>query len=176
MKIIIGLWNWRKEIQWSRHNIWHMFIDYIWEMNSSVITEDKEDNIIMINFNNDIYIKHMWCINDSWLFVDKVVKTFKLIDNQLIIVHDDIDMTLWKIRIKRTWSSWWHNWIKDIIKYIWDNFTRIKVWIWRPESWDISQYVLWNFSQSELNKIDELKCFNKVLSIIDKESSTNIIT
>ena len=77
-------------------------------------------------------------------------------------------MEFWKIRFRESWSAWWHNWIKDIIRYFKEDFKRIKVWIWFNPKFEVSNWVLSKFSEEEL--IDfEREIFEKVEDLLKQK-------
>jgi PTH1 family peptidyl-tRNA hydrolase len=95
--------------------------------------------------------------------VQKIANFYKIEAKDLLVIHDDIDLTLWTVKLK-TWG--WlagHNWLKSIAEKIWtQDFSRIRIWVGRPSnsSWDVADYVLWNFKKEEIETIQ-----NKYLEI-----------
>jgi peptidyl-tRNA hydrolase len=65
-------------------------------------------------------------------------------------------MDFWKIRFREKWSAWWHNWIKHINKLIWEEYKRIKIWVWYNERYEMSDWVLSKFKAEETNKLDDI--------------------
>ena len=93
-------------------------------------------------------------MNLSWESIQKIINFYKIKKENLIVIYDDLSMDFWKIRFRKTWSAWWHNGIKNIIKYIWKNFKRIKIWIWFNKKYDVSDWVLSKFVEEELINLD----------------------
>jgi PTH1 family peptidyl-tRNA hydrolase len=85
-----------------------------------------------------------------------------------IVIYDDISMDFWKIRFRNKWSAWGHNWIKDIIKYFWETFNRIKVWVWYDEKYEVSDWVLSKFKEEELIDIENI-VFKEVYNLLKSE-------
>ena len=161
MKVIIWLWNPWKEYENTRHNVWFMFLDYIknkkdfsdfsyeskfkWEISTWSLSSEKV-----------VLLKPQTFMNLSWESVRKIVDFYKL------------SMEFWKIRFRESWSAWWHNWIKDIIRYFKEDFKRIKVWIWFNPKFEVSNWVLSKFSEEEL--IDfEREIFEKVEDLLKQK-------
>ena len=158
MKIIIWLGNhWIARV-WTRHNVWHMFIDYM--SNVAWVSRDIDCNNeleIFYYWTKEIYIKPLWCINESWKFIKRIMNKFSVTNDDLIIIHDDMDIKVWEFKVKTKWWHWWHNWVKDIIKTIWWNFKRIKIWIDRPHEWaTVTEHVLWEFTHDEIVILEEM--------------------
>ncbi len=159
MKLIIWLWNpWDKYTK-TKHNIGFLFLDYInkKEKFSDFKFESKfkwEISNWNINLKKVVLLKPQTFMNLSWESIRKIVDFYKIDINDILIIYDDISMDFWKIRFREKWSAWWHNWIKDIIKYFWENFYRIKIWIWFNNNFEVSDWVLSKFDEEELNDLE----------------------
>ena len=159
MKIFVWLGNpWEKYIK-TKHNIWFIFLDKIQSIEnfSEFKFENKfkwEISLWNINWEKIILLKPQTFMNLSWESLRKIVDFYKIDMEDIIVIYDDISMDFWKIRFREKWSAWWHNWIKDIIKHLWDNFKRIKIWIWFNENYEVSDWVLSKFNDEELTEID----------------------
>ena len=78
----------------------------------------------------------------------KKLKNFYGIDpNNIVIIHDDIDLELGKIKLKKGGGDGGHNGLKSIIKLIGSEFNRIRIGIGRPEKINVSSYVLNDFPE-----------------------------
>ena len=91
-----------------------------------------------------------------------VIKYFKIIKNeQVFVIHDDLDMSFSKMRIKFSGGHGGHNGIRDIIKFIGSNFIRVKFGIknFQYENKDISanKFVLQQFNEEEKSKLVNIK-------------------
>lgn len=170
MKLIVWLWNPWNKYYYTKHNIWFLFLDFLknkedfWDFKY----ESKfkwEITFWSIKWKKIILLKPHTFMNLSWQSVISLIKFYKINIDDIIIIYDDFSMEFWKIRFRSKWSSWWHNWIKDIIKYLWENFKRIKIWIWYNKNYNISDWVLSNFNKNEI-KILEEKVFNNTYVIL----------
>ena len=102
-------------------------------------------------------------MNNSGEAIRAIIDWFKIDKDKLIIVVDDIDIPLGKIRVRRKGSSGGHNGLKSIINYLNSKeFLRIRIGIGSPpliendKNYNTISHVLGNFSKSErfiLNKI-----------------------
>ena len=63
------------------------------------------------------------------------------------------------------WILWWHNWIKSIIKNLWEDFKRIKIGIGYDSRFEVSDWVLSKFNEEELIDLenDVFKETNNIL-------------
>lgn len=160
MKLIIGLWNPWKQYEKTKHNIWFMFLDYFieWENFENFKLESKfkaEISNWIYNWEKTILVKPQTYMNLSWESIRKIVDFYKLDLEDIIVIYDDLSMDFWKLRFRDKWSAWWHNWIKDIIKHFWDTFKRIKVWIGFNQHFEVSDWVLSNFSNEDIQKLNK---------------------
>lgn len=161
MKLIVGLWNPWDEYKFTRHNLWFLFLDYIFEWNevSEFKFESKfkwEISTWKIWNQKVILLKPQTYMNLSWESIREVMAYYKLEIEDLIVIYDDMSMDFWKLRFRNKWSAWGHNWIKNIIKFYWEIFDRIKVWIDFNSHFEVSDWVLSKFSSSELDKLPEI--------------------
>jgi PTH1 family peptidyl-tRNA hydrolase len=88
---------------------------------------------------------------------------YKIEAKDILVIHDEIDLAIWVIKLKEWWWLAGHNWLKDIAEKIWTkDFSRIRIWIDRPSqpSQNVADYVLWNFKKEEIETIE-----NKYLDI-----------
>ena len=170
MKLIIWLWNpWEKYLK-TKHNIWFLFLEYLY--NKGWFSEFKNESKFkwhtstwIMASEKIILLKPQTYMNLSWESIRKIVDFYKIDLKDIIVIYDDLSMDFWKIRFRDKWSPWWHNWIKDTIKHFGDNFKRIKVWIWFNANYEVSDWVLSKFTNEELDEIEE-SIFNEVYDLL----------
>jgi PTH1 family peptidyl-tRNA hydrolase len=101
--------------------------------------------------------------------VQEAMAFHKITSENIIIIHDDLDLALGEMRIKKGGSEGGHNGLKDITRLIGPNYIRIRLGIDRPHfKGTEADYVLSIFKSSELKIVEEIlpKAFNAILSII----------
>lgn len=171
-KLILWLGNWWDKLKWTHHNVWHMFIDYVGGLPWATIDigTPNDNSLVIVTYNDMLFIKYMWCINNSWEVIDIILWLIEAwVEPEIIIVHDDMDTTIGKVKAKTSGWSGGHNWIKDIIKYMWEDFQRYKIWIGRPPEWTtVVDHVLGEFTDKELAILKNKKAFEKVYTLIHK--------
>ena len=164
MKLIVGLGNPGKEYENTRHNIGFMVVDkylgnirYKEKFNGLYYELDNEEKII--------FLKPQTFMNNSGVCVKKFTDYYKIPSENILIIHDDLDLELGKIKYKINSSSGGHNGIKSIINMIGTkNFIRLKVGISHIEKKHVIDYVLGKFSK---NEIDIINFENIIYSIND---------
>lgn len=97
-----------------------------------------------------------------------LLRFYKRTPNDIIVIHDDIDLPKKTVKYKFWWSAGWQNGVKDTIaKLGTDQFARIRIGIDRPshESISVADYVLSNLSQGEIEDIASIS--DQVIDKID---------
>mgnify|MGYP002642056646 CR=1 FL=1 len=168
MKLIVWLWNpWDKYMN-TRHNLGFLYLDNFKEKNdfSDFKFESKfkwEVSTWIINWDKILLLKPQTFMNLSWESVWKIMTFYKLDSEDILVIYDDMSLDFWKIRFRDKWSAGWHNWVKDIIKYLWEKWNRIKVWVGLNDKYEVSDRVLSKFTEEELIDLD-----NEVFPEVDK--------
>ena len=166
MKLVVGLGNPGKEYENTRHNIGFMIIDNY--LNNEKFKKKFNGLFIKKEIGNEsvIFLKPLSFMNLSGQVVKKFKKYFKIDNRNILIIHDDLDISLGKAKIKYNSSSGGNNGVKSIINELGTKeFGQYKIGISKPVHNDTKDYVLSKFSRNEIdilnNKISESK------SIID---------
>ena len=166
-KFIIGLGNPGKKYDNNRHNIGFLFLqEFAKNHSSSFVLKNKlKSNYTEFIFEGVLYRIFMptTYMNNSGEAIRAIIDWFKIDKDKLIIVVDDIDIPLGKIRVRKKGSSGGHNGLKSIINYLNSKeFLRIRIGIGSPplidkdKKYNTISHVLGNFSKQEkliLNKV-----------------------
>ena len=168
MKLIIGLGNPGKDYENTRHNIGFRYIDNYAENHNFLITKKKFNGLayeLTINNEKVIFLKPLSFMNLSGTVVRKYMDYYKIDIKDILVIHDDLDMPIAKIKVKLGGSSGGHNGIRNIIDNLNDEkFLRLKVGISNNKE-NVIDYVLGKFSKEDNEKLNKLN--NKVNNIID---------
>ncbi len=169
MFLHIGLGNPGKEYELHRHNIGFMAIDSLLEFYNIKIDKEKFNGLYTIHSSparKIIFLKPQTFMNNSGICVSSIMNYYSIKPSSVVVWHDEIDLEKGKIRVKYGGGHGGHNGIKDINKYIGDEFYRVRIGIGRPEN-NIppSKWVLSSFYQEDL----EQWLYN-LLKIMAKES------
>ena len=90
-------------------------------------------------------------MNLSGNAVEKFAKYYKIDLNDILIIHDDLDLDVGRIRLRYKGKSGGHNGIKDIILNLSsENFKRLKIGVGNNKVMDTKDYILGKFTESEL--------------------------
>lgn len=160
MKLIVGLGNPGKEYSETRHNIGYLFVEEIVSYYNQQFKLDKKlrSEIVRIKINDEdyIFLKPITFMNLSGEAVILAMKYYNVDIDNLIIVHDDLDLPVGKIRIRPQGGSGGHNGIKSIIQHLkTQDFKRIRIGIDKGK-YEVVDYVLGKFSKRDQDIIDEV--------------------
>ena len=160
MKLIVGLGNPGKEYEHTRHNVGFGLIDYICKKNNIDI-EKKQFNaeyaVTRVDGERVILIKPLSYMNLSGDVVKKFVDYFKLNPEDVLVIQDDLDMPIGRVKIVTNSSSGGHNGIKDIEKHLKSkNYVRLKIGIGKDRNIDSRDYVLSKFNQQDIDNLNEI--------------------
>ncbi len=168
MKLIVGLGNPTDEYYHTRHNVGFELLDYIAMENNIKFTCKKFDAMYAettVLGEKVMLIKPLLFMNLSGEVVKKYKDFYKLNNNDILVIQDDIAMVLGKIRISYNSSSGGHNGIKNIENNLGSReYTRLKIGISSNENVNIKDYVLGKFSKTELFVLENV--YKKLTNII----------
>jgi len=173
MWLVAGLGNPGDEYERTRHNIGFMVIDALAARYSISLKQKASNYIFGRGFIEDqkvILIKPLTFMNRSGIAVRDLLFKNDEIDN-LLIMHDDLDLEPGILRIRKTGSSGGHNGIQSIIDYLNSkDFPRLKIGIGRPSRMLSEHYVLKPFNKKERPIMDEavVRAVDAVTDILNK--------
>jgi PTH1 family peptidyl-tRNA hydrolase len=152
--MIVGLGNPGKDYQKNRHNIGFMAIDKIANKFNFEGKKVKSKAIVLEGKKSGrkiILVKPQTFMNLSGMAVASLVHFYKIHPNNLIVIHDDLDLPSLSIRIRPGGGAGGQKGVASIIQHLGtQNFNRIRIGIGRPPGrMDASAYVLQNFSRQE---------------------------
>lgn len=168
MKLIVGLGNPGVEYEKTRHNAGFRFIDtYAKEKGLSFNKEKFGGIYTQFNYNNEkiILLKPLKFINLSGEVIYSFLNFFKIDIKDLLVIVDDMDTEIGKIKIKQKGSSAGHNGLKNIENHLKTNeYKRIKIGISRNSN-DKINYVIGKVPKEEYEKLNAVNRLS--VSIID---------
>lgn len=158
MWLVAGLGNPGDEYERTRHNIGFMVVDAL-AVRYAVPVRQKTTNFAfgrgVIEDRKAVLVKPLTFMNRSGAAVREALFKFDGIEN-LLVVHDDLDLDPGVIRIRKTGSSGGHNGIQSIIDALNSkDFLRLKIGIGRSARISPERYVLRTFNKQEKPVIDE---------------------
>ena len=160
MKIIVGLGNPGRRYERTRHNAGFMAVDALAGSLGIDIIQEKYHSLLgrtRINSVETIIAKPQTYMNDSGKAVGAILRDTYTSVSDLIVIHDELDLSLGTIRVKSGGGHGGHNGLRSIVEYLGSaDFIRIRIGIGRPvPGMDSADYVLCPFLQEELRAASE---------------------
>jgi PTH1 family peptidyl-tRNA hydrolase len=157
MIIIIGLGNPGAQYKNTRHNVGFMVVDeFAKKTNFPEFELQKKSNSLISEKDNVILVKPQTFMNESGKAIKKITAHNSLQTTNLIVIHDDIDLPLGKIKIVKDRGSAGHKGVESIIKNIGnDGLIRFRVGIGGQNNVKAMKVVLKKFSSEEQKTVDE---------------------
>lgn len=175
LRIIVGLGNPGKKYISTRHNIGFMTIDRLAEQCEIACNKKKFEAIIGEGFIGEKKIlisKPQTYVNLSGVSVGKIVAYYGCPLNRIMVVCDDLNLPVGKIRIREKGSSGGHNGLESIAHYVGSEFPRLRIGIGQPVVKDAKEYVLTHFTEDEKEIINQ--AIDKACHAIDTWVTTGI--
>jgi PTH1 family peptidyl-tRNA hydrolase len=173
MFLIAGLGNPGKKYIYTRHNVGFLIIDKLLE--NLTYKNINNTNFQSLCYKSDevILSKPQTFMNSSGIAIYAIKRFYKIENQNIIIIHDDLDLPFGSIKFKLGGGNGGHNGLKSIDHYIGNNYIRVRVGIGKPQNKsEVINYVLKNFSQEELQKLnlDIIPHTIKAINVIIKQS------
>ena len=175
MYLIVGLGNPGKEYAGTRHNIGFAAVDCIAEKYNIELNREKFKGVFGEGFINNkkvILLKPTTYMNLSGESIREVVNFYKISNEEIIVIYDDISLEVGRLRIREKGSHGGHNGIKSIIANLSsDVFPRVKIGVGGPKG-DLVSHVLGKFSNSEIEILREsiMATSEAVTTILSKDT------
>ena len=159
--LVVGLGNPGNEYNLTRHNVGFMAIDAIapadsvWKNEKKALTTRFDFNGVRI-----ILAKPQTFMNSSGEAVAAIMQFYKVPLENLVVIHDDMDLKVGTLREKTGGSSAGHNGIKSIDAHVGNEYRRIRIGIGHPRDFNspISpvDWVLGKFDSEQLKQINAM--------------------
>ncbi len=159
IRLIVGLGNPGTRYADNRHNVGFMIVEQFADSNSLDFRRKKFNARIAEGAIHDTRVliaKPQTFMNASGEAVSKLFKYYKVAPHDLLVIYDDLDLPLGKIRLRADGSSGGHHGMESIIARIGtSDFPRLRIGIGRPNSDADVDHVLGNFDKQERTTIDD---------------------
>ena len=156
--MVVGLGNPGAEYARTRHNVGFMAVEYLAGENA---TWKNEHDALTYHANIDghrvIFVRPMTFMNLSGNAVGALARFYKIPTENIVVIHDDMDIPVGSIKEKVGGGSAGHNGIKSIDAAVGAEYKRIRIGIGHPRDFglkiDPADWVLGRFSDDEMTKI-----------------------
>lgn len=169
--LIVGLGNKGKQYDGTRHNIGFFVLDAFANKLEFEKWQDKKDlkshlSIKTLGSTRVILCKPMTFMNNSGEAISAVSNFYKIAVQDILVVHDELDLPFGQIRTRQGGSGAGHNGILSAIQHIGEDFGRVRIGVDypRPTGMSGADFVLAKFSPDEQKHMSELQ--KEVVSIL----------
>ncbi|MCI8466338.1 MAG: aminoacyl-tRNA hydrolase [Lachnospiraceae bacterium] len=160
MFIIAGLGNPGLKYAGTRHNVGFGAIDVLAERYGIGVDMGKHKALMgkgMIEGQKVVLLKPQTYMNLSGESLREAASYYKLFPEEVLVIYDDINLDVGRLRIREKGSAGGHNGMKSIISCLGsDQFPRIRIGVGdKPPRMDLADYVLGRFPEEELPDVRE---------------------
>jgi len=159
IKLIVGLGNPGSKYDQTRHNAGFWFLDELARQYQGAFQAEKKLSAEVCKVSIDtqpVWLqKPQTFMNLSGRAVQQISTFYKFKPGQILVAHDEIDLPVGKMKLKRAGGHGGHNGLRDIIAHIGKDFWRLRIGVDHPgQKDDVVDYVLKKASQKEQREID----------------------
>ena len=160
MFLIVGLGNPGSEYEKTRHNVGFMAVEELAQAYGFGSFKAKFDGLIAEGkiANEKVYIlKPHTYMNLSGNSVVKAANFYKILPQNIIVIHDDMDLPVGKLKAKLGGGAGGHNGLKSIDAVITPNYNRIRIGVGHPNQGGeaVVNHVLSRFSKADAEVIEK---------------------
>ena len=168
MKAIVGLGNPGPKYVGTRHNIGFAVADEL-ARRARIEFASAPADALVARWRDDrgggfpgagevvLIAKPMTFMNDSGQAVGELTRYFRIDVGELLIVVDDVQLPLARLRVRTRGSAGGHNGLKSVIAHIGDNFARLRIGVGRGDSRrDLADHVLSRFDNDEAAEVERM--------------------
>lgn len=159
--LVVGLGNPGREYEHTRHNVGFLTIDELAERKQIPVQKLKYralTNSVRYGDVTALLMKPVTYMNLSGESVGEAARFFKILPERVLIISDDTDLPVGKLRVRRKGSAGGHNGLKSLIAHLGtDQFPRVKIGVGnKPHpDYDMADWVLGRFPPNDLTLIQD---------------------
>ncbi len=158
MKLIAGLGNPGPKYRGTRHNVGFDVIDRLAER-ASVAWDSAPAEALMARWRmrDVLLVKPLTFMNHSGQAIGELLRYFKVDVGDLIVVVDEVQLPLGRLRARARGSAGGHNGLKSVIAHVGDEFARLRIGVGRGDQRrDLADHVLSRFEADEAAEVERM--------------------
>ena len=159
MKAIVGLGNPGPRYTGTRHNVGFEVLDELAGRHGLAFLSAPADALVArIRTAGDTILlaKPVTFMNASGEAVGGLLRYYKIEPSELLVVVDETNLPLGRVRLRRSGSAGGHNGLKSVIQHIGAEFPRLRIGVGRGDpKWDLADHVLSRFGADEKRTAEE---------------------
>jgi len=157
MQLIVGLGNIGEKYELTRHNVGFLVIDEMTKSLSTANINKSNFQSTLLKSGYNLFSKPTTYMNSSGQAVQAIKEYYKIDIEDIIVIHDDLDLPFGTVKFKIGGGHGGHNGLRSIDAHIGKEYIRVRIGIGKPQfKTDVANYVLSNFSKEELNKLQDI--------------------
>ncbi|RMF11456.1 MAG: aminoacyl-tRNA hydrolase [Alphaproteobacteria bacterium] len=160
MRLIVGLGNPGRQYAGHRHNVGFMAADEIVRRHGFGPERRKFESLIRegrIGGERCLLLKPQTFMNESGRAVSAALRFYKLALDEIIVLHDELDLAFGRVRAKLGGGAAGHNGLRSIIRHVGDDFWRVRIGIGHPGAKErVTPWVLSDFGRDERDFLERL--------------------
>ena len=161
MKVVLGLGNPGRKYARTRHNLGFVVVDRIASENRVAVQKEKHNSLIgdwQTDGEKILLVKPQTFMNRSGAAIKPLFRYFPVTIEDLVVVHDDLDLPFGRIRIRLGGGAGGHRGVLSVLEMLGEEgFFRVRVGIGRPPAGsDPTDYVLEPFSPEESPRLEQI--------------------
>ena len=122
---------------------------------SNVNNTNFQSTLLKSGYN--LFAKPTTYMNNSGVAVHAIKEYYKIDLENIIVIHDDLDLPFGTVKFKIGGGHGGHNGLRSLDSHIGKDYIRVRIGIGKPaDKGDVANYVLSNFSKEELNKLQDI--------------------
>lgn len=162
MKLVVGLGNPGSKFDCTRHNAGFMLLNaFVARLTNDGVVWLEETKFKSHIFRSEevLFVKPQTYMNLVGEAVSKIVQFYKVDLNDVLVIHDDVDLKFGEVKLKKSSGSAGHHGVEDLFSKLGGSeFWRLRVGVGRPENnkFQVEDYVLQKFSEEEIESLKKL--------------------
>jgi PTH1 family peptidyl-tRNA hydrolase len=168
-KLIVGLGNPGRKYTHNRHNVGFQCLDRLAQAHGLSFTQRRAKASLALGKIADVRVvlaKPLTYMNHSGQAVRPLVNFYKLSLEDILVIHDDLDLPLGTTRLRPEGGSGGHKGMRSIIEALGSQaFPRLRVGIGRPPGNDAVSYVLSDFTADEQITLESV--YERVVAAVE---------
>ena len=153
MFLLVGLGNPGQKYARTRHNVGFDVVDRLGERWGIAVTRSSSQSLVgdgLVKNERAVLMKPQAYVNRSGGPVRAAMDFYKVPIENVIVVHDELEVPFGRVRIKRSGGHGGHNGIRDLNQHLGTDYPRVRVGTGRPpEGWDPADFVLSRWKDDE---------------------------
>ncbi len=160
MLLLVGLGNPGNKYADNRHNIGFMAVDEIVRRHDFAVARKRFQGLLCegkLGGQKVLALKPQTFMNESGRSVGEAARFYKLSPDQIVVIHDELDLAPGKLRVKRGGGLAGHNGLRSLAAHIGKDFRRIRLGVGHPgDKGKVLSHVLRDFAKADDAWLDPL--------------------